>query len=489
MNIKDLNFPLKDFFIDVFKENVYLVGGAVRDFLLYGDDVEAQDVDLVVAGYTYDEIEKKLAGKGKTNTVGKSFAVVKFTKDGYTYDIAAPRKDIKRDPGSSSHKNFIIDFGPHIKLEEDLRRRDFTCNSIAMRLSDNTIVDPYGGVQAIKEKRITMTGPETFSDDPLRILRAARFASVHQFSVDHDIYVCAKDIDLSELSQERVTEELFRLLLESPKPSIGLQEYFNLTVLEKLFPAIYKLSLTIQDSIFHPETDEYGHHTVLAHTLIAMDIGRKLAKIHKLDDEQTLAYLLGVLLHDIAKPQTTKWEFKRGRMTVTSLFHDSQGVDIADEMLTGLKIETRKNFPLKKTILNLIQYHHRVYELHRNRDKITFKAFSRLIKDLDGHEFLLLLLDIADRRSREPNPMDVDENDEILQWFQKKKEEFNINKDTIRPIILGRDLLKLGIKPGVKMGAYLKQLYEKQLDGEFDNREDGLKIFEKIREGSYPPSK
>ncbi|UCH94681.1 MAG: HD domain-containing protein [Candidatus Aminicenantes bacterium] len=480
MKKKPLNFQLKDFFIDIFKEKAYLVGGTIRDYLLYNEISEKRDIDLVVIDHTYEEIEKKLKKYGKTNTVGKSFAVVKFTKNGHTFDISVPRKDIKKDLNSHGHKNFIIEYGPHIKLEEDLKRRDFTCNSIALRLIDDEMVDPFDGTRAAREKRLMMTGPETFTDDPLRILRAARFASVHRFTIDERIYINSKGVNLDEISKERITEELFRLLLESEKPSIGLNEYFKLTVLEKLFPPLYPLTLTIQDSIFHPEKDPFGHHTVWAHTLITIDIAKRLALQFELNEEQALALLLAVLFHDVGKAETTKWEFKRGRMTITSMFHDSRGVEITDEFLDELKIVTRKNFPLKQAILNLVKYHHRIYDLYRNREGIGFRAISRLVKDLEEQDLLLMLLDFADRRSREPDPLDFDDVDEIVQWYLKKKEEYNINKETIQPIIMGRDLVKLGVPPGVQMGEYLRELYERQLDGEFDTKEEGLKIFEKM---------
>lgn len=459
------------------------MGGTIRDYLLYGTIDAGMDIDLVVTGFTYDEIEKKLKPFGKTNTVGKSFAVVKFTEklSGNTFDISVPRKDVKKDGDSFSHRNFIIESGPHISLEEDLARRDFTCNSIALRLMDDAFVDPFNGVDAIKQKRIAMTGPETFFDDPLRLLRGARFASVHQFDLDPEIYVNSKEVRLDELSKERITEELFRLLLESQRPSLGLREYWRLTVLEKLFPQLYVLSLTIQDAIFHPETDEYGHHTVWAHTLIAMDIGKKIAVRYGLEEEQTLALLLGILLHDIGKGVTTKWEFKRGRMTVTSIFHDTRGEEMADAFLTDLKIETRKHFPLKETVLNLVRYHHRIYELYRNREKIGFKAIARLVRDMKEQDLLLLLLDFADRESREPDPLEFPEQDEIISWFLGLKEEYNIDKETIKPIVMGRHLVQEGIEPGKRMGVYLEQLYERQLDGEFGTLEEGLEIFRRMK--------
>jgi putative nucleotidyltransferase with HDIG domain len=475
-----IDFPLKSMFVEIFWDKVYLVGGTIRDYLLYHQIDFNQDIDLVVIGHSYSDIEKKLSATGKTNTVGKSFAVVKFSREGRNFDVSIPRRDVRKDSQAHSHKNFVIDSGPHIPLEDDLRRRDFTCNSIALRLVDNRVIDPFSGLRAIREKKIIMTGPETFFDDPLRILRCARFGSVHHFSIEPDIYQHAKNIDLDELSKERIQEELFRVLLESKKPSRGLDEYFRLSVLEKLFPSLFALTLTIQDSLFHPEKDGFGHHTVWAHTLHTVDIARKLSLKFDLDEENSLALLLAALLHDVGKSSTTRWEYKRKRMTVTSLFHDSRGVALADSFLTGLKIETRNHFPLKKVILDLVKYHHRIYELYRNREEIGFKAISRLVRDLGGHDFLLVLLDFADRQSRKRRTLFFSGLDRVSAWFLKQKKELNISQETIKPLIQGRDLLELGVPAGEKMGEILKNLYDLQLDGEFDTREAGLEIYKKM---------
>jgi tRNA nucleotidyltransferase/poly(A) polymerase len=476
-----IDFPMKDFFVAVFADQVFVVGGTVRDFVLYGRVAATQDIDLLVCGCGYDEIAATLKPHGKTDTVGKSFAVLKFTRQGKTFDIAIPRRDQKIDDLTHGHKNFRIETGPQVTLEEDLSRRDFTGNSIAVRLQDGAVIDPHLGLKAIAEKRIVMTSPASFSDDPLRVLRAARFASVHGFAVDKAIYLKAKKIPLAELSAERIADELSRLLLESPQPSVGLQEYFRLAVMEKLFPEIATLALTIQDAYFHPETDEQGHHSVWAHTLITVDIVKKLAAQYKLDQERSLTLLLAALLHDCGKAGTTVWEFKHGRMTVTSAFHDSLGCRKAEAILARLRLETRQNFPLKKTVLRLVQQHHRIYELYRNRDAITFKAIARAVKDMDGEDLLLLLLDFADRRSREPEPLAFAGLDEIALWFSQKKEEYRISLETIQPLILGRDLIALGVIPGRQMGIQLKKLYDLQLDGAFNTRARGLKIFKDLQ--------
>jgi tRNA nucleotidyltransferase (CCA-adding enzyme) len=202
-----------------------------------------------------------------------------------------------------------------------------------------------------------------------------------------------------------------------------------------------------------------------------------LAAEYSLDEERSLTLLLAALLHDCGKAVTTAWEFKRGRMTVTSAFHDSQGSQQAEAFLARLRIETRQSFPLKKTVLRLVQQHHRIYELYRNRDEITFKAVARAVKDMDGEDLLLLLLDFADRRSREPQPLAFAGLDEIALWFSRKKEEYRISRETIQPLIQGRDLISLGVAPGRQMGIHLKKLYNLQLDGAFNSRVQGLKLF------------
>jgi tRNA nucleotidyltransferase (CCA-adding enzyme) len=489
MGLKKINFSLKDFFVDVFGEKVFLVGGTIRDFLLYGKVNFNRDIDLVVVDVSYEDIENKLREHGKTNTVGKSFAVVKFTKDSHTFDISVPRKDLKKDRSSHSHKNFLIESGSHITLKEDLERRDFTCNAIAMRLLDNEIYDPFKGMEAIKKKKMVMTGPDTFFDDPLRILRCARFSSVHHFSIENTIYSRSKKVNLSDLSKERIQEELFRLLMESDKPSVGLQEYFKLSILEKIFPELYLLTQTIQDSIFHPEKDEFGHHTVWIHTLNTVDVSRKLAEKFKLDWEATLALLLAALLHDIGKSITTRWEYKRNRMTITSLFHDSKGLNMANDFLVNLKVETRKNYPLRKVILNLIKNHHRLYDLYKNREKIGFKAISRIVRDLEGYDFLLVLLDFADRQSRKSKPLGFKDLDGVSKWYLKIKDELNVSKDTVQPLIMGKDLMALGVPSGKKMGEILNTLYEFQLDGQFKTKNEGIKLFKILQQKNQSTGK
>ena len=325
---------------------------------------------------------------------------------------------------------------------------------------------------------IRLTNPGAFPDDPLRVLRAARFASVLDFSVDPTIYPVAKEIDLKGLSVERVSEELFRILLRSEKPSRGLEELFKLGALRQLFPELYKLALSIQDAVFHPETDDFGHNTVWAHTLITVDQAGRLARKFELTREASLALLLAALYHDTGKPETAGWEFKRGRMAITNNGHDLASEKVAKGAFNRMKIFSWNGYPVRKVVLSLVRAHHRASELWASRDRVTKKAFNRLAADINGEIDLAIYLDAADRAGRDPSP--IEELDDEALWLRLKFSEWNVSKDTIKPLILGRDLIRLKVEPGPPMGEILRRLYQMQLDNEFDTREKGLKAAERL---------
>lgn len=476
--LENAPFRNKDFFIRHFGKDVYAVGGYVRDLLINPDMEDADNVDLLITHHSLENIVETLQSFGKIDLVGKSFGIIKFVLEDRTYDIALPRTDSPKQTSIRGHKDFVIMADPDIPIEKDLERRDFRCNSISLRLYDNNMFDPFEGKKDIKKKIIRRTNPDSFPEDPLRVLRAARFASVLGFSIDPEIYVASKDIDLSGLSIERINEELFRILLESPKPSIGLEELFKLSALRQIIPELYRLSLSIQDSIFHPEKDSFGHHTVWQHTKITVDQAKRLVSIFKIDSEKELALLLAALFHDVGKAATARWEYKRGRMAITNYGHDITSANITKEVFDRHKIHSLRGQNLRKTVLSLIKTHHRASELWQNRESVTKKAFNRLAADVYGEIELVALLDAADRAGRDEKP--IQGMDQEGQWLLKKFEELNVSKSTIQPLILGRDLIDLGIKPGPGMGIILKKLYQHQLDNDFETLAKGLILAKNI---------
>jgi len=463
------DFPDRALFVRLFGGDVYAVGGYVRD-LVRG--CPSPDVDVLVARHGLEEVVRKLEKHGRVDLVGKSFGIIKFTIRGKTYDVALPRTDRARAGGVRGHRDILVAADPDLPVEKDLERRDFRTNSMAARLKDGSLIDPFGGRGDTLAKRIRLTNPAAFPEDPLRVIRVARFASVLGFKVDPAIYSAARSVDLSGLSLERVNDEMFKILLQSPRPSVGLEEMFRLGVLDQWYPELQALALVIQDSVFHPEKDVFGHHTVWAHTKLAVDQAAALAELAGLTAPRRLALLLAVLYHDLGKISTTRWEYKRGRMAVTSCGHDMQSERASRRVLARFKVQTWNGYNIGRMVPLLIRTHHRAGELWQNREEVTKKAFNRLAADVQGEIELLVLLDAADRAGRGTRL--IRGLDRQAKWLFKKFEELRVNRETIKPLVMGRDLLKLGVPPGPEMGRLLKKLYRAQLDNGFETKAQGL---------------
>ena len=474
-------FDLADrkLFVRLFGRDVYAVGGFVRDLLRAHP---SPDVDLLVARRPLDDIVARLERHGRVDLVGKSFGIIKFTVKGRTYDVALPRTDRAAAAAVRGHKDILVAADPGLPVEKDLARRDFRTNSMALRLADGLLIDPFDGRKDTLAKRIRLTDPAAFPEDPLRVVRVARFASVLGFKVDPSIYPLARAVDLSGLSLERVNDEMFKVLLRSARPSIGLEEMFRLGVLEAWFPELQALALVIQDAVFHPETDEYGHHTVWAHTKLAVDQAAALAGLSGLPEPRRLALVLAALYHDLGKVSTTRWAYKRGRMAVTSLGHDIQSERAARRVLARFKVQTWGGVPIGRLVPLLIRSHHRAGELWTNRAEVTKKAFNRLAADVEGEIELLVLLDAADRAGRGTRL--VRGLDRQARWLFAKFEELRINRETIKPLVMGRDLLALGVPPGPGMGKILAKLYKAQLDNAFETKAQGLERARRLVERS-----
>lgn len=475
------DFPGRALFVRLFGGDVYAVGGFVRDHILGRPSAE---VDLLVARRPLEKIVARLEKHGRVDLVGKSFGIIKFTVRGTTYDIALPRTDRAGAPGARSHKDILVAADPGLPVEKDLERRDFRANSMALRLKDGTLIDPFEGRKDALARRIRLTNPAAFPDDPLRVVRVARFASVLGFKVDPSIYPAARVVDLGGLSVERVNDEMFKLLLDSPRPSVGLEEMFRLGVLDQWFPELQALALVIQDSVFHPETDAFGHHTVWAHTKLSVDQAAALGRTAGWPAPKRLALLLAALYHDLGKTTTTRWEFKRGRMAVTSCGHDIQSERAARRVLARFKVQTWGGTNIGRLVPLLIRTHHRAGELWTNRAEVTKKAFNRLAADVQGEIELAVLLDAADRAGRGTRL--VRGLDRQARWLVRKFDELRVNRETIKPLVMGRDLIGLGVPPGPEMGRLLKKLYKAQLDNGFETKAGGLDKARRLIERTSP---
>jgi tRNA nucleotidyltransferase/poly(A) polymerase len=477
------DFADRALFVRLFAGDVYAVGGSVRDLVLGRPSAE---VDLLVARQPLESIVRKLEKHGRVDLVGRSFGIIKFTVRGTTYDVALPRTDRAggRGGGVRSHKDIVVAADPDLPVEKDLERRDFRTNSMALRLKDGTLIDPFEGRKDTLSRRLRLTNPAAFPDDPLRVVRVARFASVLGFKVDPSIYPAARAVDLSGLSVERVNDEMFKMLLDSPRPSTGLEEMFRLGVLDQWFPELQALALVIQDSVFHPEQDAFGHHTVWAHAKLSVDQAASLARAVGLPSPKRLALLLAALYHDLGKATTTRWEYKRGRMAVTSCGHDIQSERAARRVLARFKVQTWGGANIGRLVPLLIRTHHRAGELWTNREDVTKKAFNRLAAEVQGEIELVVLLDAADRAGRGTRL--VRGLDRQARWLFKQFDALRVNRESIKPLVMGRDLIKLGVPPGPGMGSLLKKLYKAQLDNVFETKAAGLEKARRLVERTAP---
>ncbi len=279
--------------------NLYLVGGAVRDKLL---GKEVNDEDYCVTGISSKEFERIFP---YAHTRGKFFEV--YDIEGKEFAMA--RKEKKNGKG---HKEFEIQTGQNITIEEDLKRRDITINSIAQEVLTGNLIDPFNGVKDIENKMIRATS-NAFLEDPLRVYRVARFSSSLNFEVEDNTINMMKKLknELNTLSKERVFTE-FRKALATNKPS----NFFNIlrraNVLDVHFKEIYDLIGSTQPEKYHPEGDSYNH------TMIVVD--RCAGLTNKLEIR------FSALVHDLGKGITPK------EMLPHHYGHDEKGVKLVGEL-------------------------------------------------------------------------------------------------------------------------------------------------------------
>lgn len=267
---------------------LYAVGGRVRDEIraeLEGTQrPSAADSDYLVVGLPLPVLMEHLRPLGRVDEVGASFSVLKLTVEGQTVDVAVPRRE--RSVGAG-HRDFVVESGPDVTLEEDLRRRDFRMNMLARALPSGEIVDPYAGQADIRAHRIDIVTPASFEEDPLRMLRAAQFAARFEYAVTPKTQTAMTQAAplVRTVSPERVHDELIKLL-GARKPSIGLVLLEETSVLAQLWPELVE-GVGV-------EQNEWHAYDVWRHSLATLDATLP----------GDLSLRLSALLHDIGKPRT-----------------------------------------------------------------------------------------------------------------------------------------------------------------------------------------
>jgi tRNA nucleotidyltransferase (CCA-adding enzyme) len=424
-----------------------IVGGWVRDRLLGHD---AKDIDLEVYGLPAAELKTLLARFGPVNAVGESFTVYKVAD----LDVALPRRESKVGRG---HRGFEVIGDPTMSVQEAARRRDFTINAIAWDPLTDTYEDPFNGRRDLEQRLLRVVDPATFGDDSLRVLRAMQFAARFDCTIDPETAAICRAIPLDDLPSERIWGEVEKLLLRAARPSIGLTLARDLAIVERLWPELHALIDCPQEPEWHPEGD------VWTHTLMVVDGAR--TRIDDLDRAKQNTIMLGALLHDVGKPSTTAFEDGR----IRSRGHEAAGVEPATHWLDRVNVRTMDGYDVRSQVLGIVAYHLAPGMWHKAPNPVGDGAFRRLAAKVDLD--LLARVAAADCRGRTGN-FDCS----AMDWFLDRAHALGVEHAPPAPLLLGRHLLALGLQPGPALGVLLKQVYEKQLDGEVTTVDEAIDV-------------
>ncbi|PID59878.1 MAG: tRNA nucleotidyltransferase [Ignavibacteriae bacterium] len=438
-------------------QQVFVVGGFVRDLIL---DRKRDELDFLIIGDgpTFAQSFAEELNVKKVS-IFKNFGTAHFNYNGIDLEFVGARKESY----TKDSRNPIVEVGT---FEDDIKRRDFTINTLAISLNKSNfgeVVDTYNGIEDIKNKIIkTPLNPcETFDDDPLRIMRAFRFAAQLEFSVDRKILEASEKLAerLKIVSQERITDELLKILT-SNKPSIGLKLMQQTKVMHVVFPEFANLSGVDQRKDFH-------HKDVFLHTCQVVD---NIAKV-----TNNIWLRFAALVHDIAKPQTKKFVENIGW---TFHAHEEIGARMMKRIFRKLKLP----FTQLTYVQKLVRLHLRPIALVS--ENVTDSAIRRLSvtagEDLDD----LLTLCRADITSKNPEKVSKYLNNyEIVMQKVKEVQE----KDNLRAFqspVRGDEIMKIcNLKPSKKVGIIKKAIEEAILEGEISNTyEDALEYLLKIKD-------
>lgn len=437
---------------------LFIVGGYVRDILLAR---ERSEIDFLIVGDGTEFAKKFAKTLGAENiSVFKNFGTAHFRYNDFDFEFVGARKESYR----KNSRNPKVTAGT---FKDDISRRDFTINTLAVSLNKKNfgeLIDLFNGLGDLEKKLIrTPLDPEvTFNDDPLRMMRAFRFASQLKFKVAPEIIEAAKKLKdrLRIVSQERITDEFLKIL-ESPKPSVGLSLLYESELMEIIFPEISNMSGVDQRKDYH-------HKDVFRHTLLVVD------NISEASGDVWLRF--AALVHDIAKPATKK--FIEG-IGWTFHGHEESGA----RMMKG--IFRRMKLPMNKLdyISKLVRLHLRPMALAG--ENVTDSAIRRLIVDAGEDLEDLITLCRADITSKDPDKVSeyLGNYERVMKkvWEVEEKDKLRAFQSPVR----GDEIMKVcNLTPSKKVGEIKKAIEDAILEGKIGNNyEEAHEYLLKIKDG------
>ncbi len=426
----------------------YVIGGYVRDLII---ERNSKDIDIVClgSGILLAQLLKNNLGESASLTIYKQFrtACVKYQK--LEIEFVGARKESYR----SESRKAIVEEGT---LEEDQNRRDFTINSLAISLNKKDfgeLLDPFGGITDLASKSIkTPLNPEdTFSDDPLRMLRAIRFASQLNFDIESDTFFAIRKMSsrITIVSQERITSELNKIIL-SKKPSYGLNLLFQSGLLKIIFPEFHKLhGVLIKEGKSHKDN--------FFHTLQVLD------NISKVTDDLWLRW--AAILHDIAKPVTQRFNKKVGW---TFHGHEDKGAQWVPGIFKKMKLPLNNHM---KLVQKLVRLHLRPIALISKN--VTDAAIRRLMYEAGDDIDDLLMLCKADITSKNNNRVQQYLMNFKIVENKIKKVELKDSLRNFKNPISGEEIMKIfDLEPSRIVGQLKEMVKEAIIENKIPNQYD-----------------
>ncbi len=430
---------------------VYIVGGIIRDALLGRN---SEDLDLVIRRVPAEILKRQLQALGKVELVGTTFGVFKFIPRGEreAIDIALPRREVST--GEGGYREFEVQYQKDLPIEEDLQRRDFTINAMALDIESGRIIDPFLGMNNLKKREIRTVGDpsERFSEDYSRILRALRFACQLGFRIEERTFEAIQKYGFKILERklfgqkertivpwEMISQEFLKGFEAAPVKLIEL--YDSVGLLRLILPEIEALKGVEQPAEFHTEGDCYIH-TKLALT--------------KLSSPASMRLKLATLFHDVGKSKTQKTPERNGTSRIRFDEHDRIGAELTKGICKRLRFSRR----LSENVVWLVKYHmlflsSSVFEMKPQ----TLKKYFFENPELGGDLLELYRIDVlaSPNKDLEKNLRDWEESKEYIERMYQFFEE----KEKLAPlkhIISGHDIMGgFGLLPGPLVGKYLRE--------------------------------